>query len=200
MSTPELEQAVAASRWRGVERDFTEVIARMFDVDPAVVARIVYVWETLSDKRLIHSTESEMQDLVGELKHGGDIPDDLRSAIEHTAARAFKRIAIRWRMEREMFLEVPFEKLVPASNPSRMCDGCVWQFECVRDSLSTPKDCLKSKLVYCKDQPDPRKPTARKFQHQYASVTPLKLEDAVVRVSAEHPRGTYTVNIMDVRI
>jgi hypothetical protein len=198
MSTPELEQALAATRWRGVEQDFTEVISRMFDVTPEIVARVVFAWEVLTSKRLERGEESQLLDLIGELRSGGDIPEETRRAIEHTAARAFRRVAIRWRMERDMFLEVPFDKLVPASNPSRMCDGCVWRFECVRDGLSTPQQCRAGKHVYCVEQYD-GKPT-RQFQHKLASVKPLKLEDAVVTVSAEHPRGTYTVNIMDVRI
>jgi hypothetical protein len=199
MSTPELEQAIAAARFRGIEKDVTEVLSRMLNVPPEVVARVVYAWETISDKRLVKPFDDQQQDLFGELEHGGDIPDDVRNAIDHNLARAFRRIAIRWRMERGIPLEVPFDKLVPESEPSKICNGCTWRLECVRDLLSTPARCLGGAVTYGKDQPKPERPS-RMFQHLLATVTPIKLEDAVVTVTAEHPQGTYVVNVLDVRV
>lgn len=198
MSTPELEQAIAASKWRGAEQDVQEVLAKMFGTDPEVVARIVYAWETLKDKKLVAGDSNQFADLFHGLGCGDTLNDEIRSAIEHTAARAWRRIAIRWRMERNLYIEVPFNKLVSIQEPSRMCDGCSWQLECVRDMLSTPEQCLRGKHVYCKDQYDGR--PMRMFQHNFASVLPLKLDDVVVTVRAEHPRGTFVINVMDVRV
>lgn len=198
MSTPELEQAIAAARWRGAEKNFLEVISRMLDVDPAIVARVVYAYEVLGDKTLVLNHGSQLTDMIGELQSGGDIPEDARRAIEHAAARAFKRVAIRWRMEEGLNVEVPFDKLVPRTAPMTMCDGCTWRLECVRDGLSTPQKCLQGIAVLAREQPDPKK--LRSIQYRYASVKPVKLDDAIVTVEALHPRGTYVVNVLDVRV
>lgn len=196
MSTPELEQAIAAARWRGAEENFTEAIGKMLDTPPEVVARVVFAWETMKQQRLAHAVEGQLESLRGELEHGGSLPNETCQAIEHTAARAFRRMAIRWRMERDLPLEVSFKKLVPADRPDRVCDGCPHQFECVRDFLSTPQRCLSGERVTPRDQPNPKK--LRWFQHQNALVKATKVEDNIVTVTADHPRGTFRVSVLDV--
>lgn len=198
MSTPELEQAIAAARWRGAEANFTEAIAKMLETPPEVVARVVFAWETMKHQRLAYPIGDQLEELRGELEHGRDLPGETCNAIEHAAARALRRMAIRWRMMRGLALEVPFKKLVPAEKPDRICEGCPHQLECVRDFLSTPDKCLGGARVLPRDQPDATK--TRFFQHQNASVKAIKLVDNVVTVTADHPRGTFRVSVMDVLV
>jgi hypothetical protein len=198
MSTPELDQAIASSKWKGAERDVQEIIAKLLDADPAIVARVVYAWELLKEKRLIHD-DGQLADMFAGLGCGDPINDpEVRHAIEHGVARGFRRAAIRWRMEQGSMLEVEFKKLVPATAKSRMCDGCIWQLECVRDMLSTPEQCWNGKYVFCVEQFDGK--ASRRFQHQYAIARPVKLEGALVTVECDHPRGTFVISVMDVRI
>lgn len=198
MSTPELEQAIAASRWHGAEANFTEAISKMLDVPPAVVARVVFAWETMKKQPLTRPIVGQMDILRDKLQDGAGLPPETHQAIEHAAVYAFRRMAIRWRMERGFFLEVPFKALVPANKPDRVCDGCPLLFECVRDALSTPEKCLTGETVYAKDQPDPKR--TRFFAHQNASVKPVRLVGNVVTVTADHPLGVHTVNVMDVLV
>lgn len=198
MSTPELEKAISASKWRGAEKNILEIICKMFEVDAAVVQRVVMAWELLKDKKLRHGTDGQLADMFDGLGTGEHLDFKVVQAIEHMAARAFRRCAIRWHMEQGLHLEVPFDKLIPYEQRSRICNGCAWQLECVRDMLSTPEQCHQGKWIICKDQPDRNK--TRSFQHKLAGVVPIKLDDATVTVTAEHPRGTYVVPIMDVWI
>jgi hypothetical protein len=202
MSTPELEQAIMAARWRGAEANFTEAIAKMLEMPPEVVARVVFAWEAMKRQPLADPIEDQsevpIKALRGELEHGGDLPRKTRYAIEHAAAWALRRMVIRWRMERDLALQVPFKKLVPAERPDRICEGCLHQFECVRDSLSTPNKCLDGARVLRRDPPGAKK--LRFFQHQNASVKAVKLDDNVVTVTTDHPRGTFRVSVMDVLV
>lgn len=198
MSTPELEQAIAAAKWKGTEANFTEAISKMFDVPPEVVARVVFAWETLRNQCRVHAIEGQMDVLCGGLEDGDDLPEEIVRAIKHATARALPRMAIRWRMERGLFLEVPFNKLVPADKPDRICDGCPNQLECVRDMLSTPARCLRGERITPRDQADPRR--LRYIQHQNAQVKAVKIHGDIVTVEAEHPRGIFHVGVLDVLV
>lgn len=198
MSTPELEQAIAAEKWKGAPGTIAEAIADVLSVDVDTVARVVYAWEAVRDLGLVNAYDDQCADMFAGVGAGDPLPPDVRRAIMHTTARAFRRVAVRWRMEHGLHLDVPFNKLLAHHEHRRMCDGCTWQLECVRDMLSTPAKCYEGKYVVCKDQP--YHDTTRQFRHQYARVEPLRLKDATVIVRAEHPRGTYEVNLMDVRV
>jgi len=198
MSTRELEQALAASKWKGAEKNVAEVIAKMFGFPVDIVERVVFAWETVKTEKFISDYDGQRDDVFGSVESGANIEDEIRSAIKHGMFRGLRRTAIRWHMENGKMLEVEFKKLVPKDKPAGMCNGCKWQLECVRDMLSTPERCWNGVHVYCKEQYDGK--ASRIFQHNIAIVRPLKLEGNIVTVEADHPRGTFAINVMDVRI
>lgn len=199
MSTPELEKALAAARWKGIEKTVAEVIARMLQVDPGTVMRVIYAWECARDCKFSQDSEhGRREDLFDGIEEGERLDNEVAKAIYHAAVRGMRRARIRWEMEHGCVLEVPFNKLVPHTEAGKLCNGCIWQFECVRDSLSTPQQCWNGKWIICQEQPEDGK--TRSFQLKYAVVTPIKLDDTHVTVTSAHPRGTFKVSIMDVRL
>lgn len=197
MSTPELERAIAAARWQGAEASVSEAIGKMLDLDPAIVARVIFAWTEMKDGAGSFDERAWLADQCVGLQEGVDLPPDVASAIERATVYAIRRMAIRHCMERGKPVQVPFSRLVPADTPSRICDGCLWQLECVRDFLSTPQSCLAGKVVLPRSHgPDDR----RMAQHVHATVKPTKLSTTTVTVVAEHPRGTYEIGLLDVVI
>lgn len=197
MSTPELERAIAAARWQGAEASVSEAIGKMLDIDPAIVARVVFAWTEMKDGTRNLGERAWLADQCVSLQEGVDLPPDVANAIDRAVTYAIRRMAIRHCMEQDQPIRVPFVKLIPASTPSRVCDGCLWQLECVRDFLSTPQRCLAGKVVFPRNHgPDDR----RKTQHVHATVKPVKLATATVSVVAEHPRGAFEVDLLDVVI
>lgn len=197
MSTPELERAIAAARWQGAEASVSEAIGKILDVDPAIVERVVFAWTEMKDGAGNFGERAWLVDQCVSLQEGVDLPPDVASAIDRAVTYAIRRMAIRHCMERNQPIRVPFSKLVPAGTPSRICNGCLWQLECVRDFLSTPQSCLAGKVVLPRNHgPDDQ----RKAQHVHATVRPVKLATVTVSVVAEHPRGAFEIDLMDVVI
>lgn len=190
MSTPELEQALAAAKWKGAEQTLSEVIAKTLDVDIEVVRRVVYAWDQIRNRRFPKLEKPELVDcLFDGLGHGDHIDDDVKEAIVDALDLGVRRSYVRQAMLHNRKLDVAMATLIPEKEVRRVCDGCPTQVVCVMNMLMTPEKCRKGDYV---------KHEGRYIQYAMVKVTPRKLVGNHVTVEADHPRGTYKLNITDI--
>jgi hypothetical protein len=134
MPTEALRQALRAVNVAGVEKDFAEVLAKMFDLPIPAAARILYAIESVKDSvtwRLGVERAAEL------------IPDhEVRQAIREQANAGASRVYLRGLQLAGTQVKVKTKILVPAGEPSRICEGCPHTITCVAEMLSTPEKCM----------------------------------------------------------
>lgn len=134
MPTEALRQALRAVNVAGVEKDFAEVLAEMFDLPVPVAARVLYAIESVKDS----VTWRLGVDRAAEL-----IPDhEVRQAIREQANAGAVRVHMRRLQLAGTQVKVKTRILVPADEPSRICEGCPHTMTCVAEMLSTPEKCV----------------------------------------------------------
>lgn len=136
MPTEQLKQALRETNVAGVEKDFAEVLARMFDLPVQAVARILYAIETVKHPVTWHLGATRAAELI---------PDaELRDAIYVRANAGALRVHLRRLQLQGQRVEVRTRALVPVDNPSRICEGCPHAMTCIPEGLSTPERCLET--------------------------------------------------------
>lgn len=178
MPTERLMQALRETNVAGVERDFAEVLARMFDLPVPVVARMIYAIETVKHPVTWH---------LGLDRATALIPDpELRDAIRQRANAGAARVYLRKLQLEGRQVTVLTKALVSQSEPARICEGCKHSLSCIPDSLSTPEQCVENLSVEIgKGYVD------RKQKVTLLRVTP----DGRVRIRADQPMGEHDVPI-----
>ena len=174
MPTERLRQALRETNVAGVERDFTEVLARMFDLPVPVVARIVYAIEAAKHPVSWHLGQERAAELI---------PDPaLRNAIRQQASAGATRVHLRKLQIEGKQVSVPTMELIQPDVPERLCEGCKHSLTCAVDGRSTPEDCLSDLRLR-------RGPVADRQTVTLLRVTP----DGRVRVYATQPIGAHDV-------
>lgn len=174
MPTEQLKQALRETNVAGVEKDFAEVLARMFDLPLPVVARIVYAIEMVKHPVTWHLGHDRAAELI---------PDpELRDAIRQRANAGAVRVYLRKLQLEGRQVRVPTKALISQSEPARICEGCKYSLSCISENLSSPRQCVEeigSGYV------------ERKQNVVLLRVTP----DGRVRVKASQPMGEHDVPI-----
>lgn len=177
MPTEQLKQALRETNVAGVERDFAEVLARMFDLPVPVVARIVYAIEAVKHPVTWH---------LGHDRATALIPDpELRDAIRQRANAGAARVYLRRLQLEGRQVAVPTKALVSQSEPARICEGCKHSLTCIVESRSTPENCLNDLALGVKGHVDGKQKVT------LLRVTP----DGRVRVRANQPIGEHDVPV-----
>lgn len=136
MPTEQLKQALRETNVAGVEKDFAEVLARMFDLPVQAVARLVYAIETVKHPVTWHLGHARTVELI---------PDpELRDAIRTRANAGAARVYLRKLQLEGRQVSVPTLAMIPAGEPGRICEGCPHSMSCIADSLSTPERCVEA--------------------------------------------------------
>jgi hypothetical protein len=177
MPTERLKQALRETNVAGVERDFVEVLARMFDLPAAAVARVVYAIESVKHPVTWHLG----QDRAAEL-----IPDPvLRDAIRKGANAGAARVHLRRLQIEGRQVWVPTKELVSQDEPGQICEGCKHSLTCAVESRSTPESCLNDLKL-----------GVRSHVNGKQKVTLLRVTpDGMVRVRAGQPMGEHDVPV-----
>jgi hypothetical protein len=136
MPTEALRQALRATNVAGVEKDFAEVLAKMFDLPVAVAARLLYAIESVRDPVTWHLGVDRAAELI---------PDhEVRQAIREQANAGALRVHLRRLQLAGTQVKVKTKTLVPADDPSKVCEGCPHTMTCVAEMLSTPERCVST--------------------------------------------------------
>lgn len=177
MPTERLKQALRETNVAGVERDFAEVLARMFDLPLAVVARVVYAIEVVKHPVTWHLGHDRATELIPD----PELRDAIRQRANAGAARTYlRRLQIEGRQ-----VSVPTKALVPQDAPGRICEGCRHSLTCVVEGRSTPEHCLNDLALGVRGHVDGKQKVT------LLRVTP----DGHVRVRASQPIGDHDVPI-----
>ena len=174
MSTEELEKALERQRLGFVEQDMIELLARMFDADEALVARVVYAsWYAC--------TQTAIFDTIAAARLR--IPANVIDAIKKATDAGISRLVLARAIQASQTVTVPVDALIPmeALLAGAICEGCSERIECMADNLHTPNECTR----------------ARKAHLQ---VFPLRMTRETVDVEAAQPRGTFTIPIMKLKL
>ncbi len=135
MPTERLKQALRETNVAGVEKDFAEVLARMFDLPVQAVTRLVYAIETVKHPMTWH-LGARASELIPDAK--------LRMAIRDQANAGATRVYLRRLQLEGKQVTVPTLALVPANEPERICEGCAYSMSCIAQSLSSPEQCVET--------------------------------------------------------
>lgn len=178
MPTEKLKQALRETNVAGVERDFAEVLARMFDLPVPVVARVVYAIEAVKHPVMWHLGHDRAIELI---------PDpELRDAIRRRANAGAARVYLRKLQLEGRQVTVPTKALVSRSEPNRICEGCRHSLTCVVEGRSTPEQCVENLSVgYARGD------VALQQKVTLLRVTP----DGHVRIRASQPMGEHDVPV-----
>lgn len=177
MPTERLKQALRETNVAGVEKDFAEVLARMFDLPLQAVARIVYAIETVKHPVTWHLGLDRAVELI---------PDPvLRDAIRQRANAGAARVYLRKLQLEKRQVSVPTKELIPPGEPGRICEGCQHSLTCAVESRSTPENCLNDLKLGARGHVDSKQKVT------LLRVTP----DNRVRVRASQPIGEHDVPI-----
>lgn len=175
MPTERLKQALRETNVAGVERDFAEVLAHMFDLPVQAVARVVYAIETVKHPVTWHLGRDRAEELI---------PDSaLRDAIRRGANAGAARVHLRRLQIEGRQVSVPTMELVPQSEPGRICEGCKHGLTCAVENRSTPESCLNDLRLGVKGHVE------SKQRVTLLRVTP----DDRVRVRAAQPMGEHDI-------
>lgn len=187
MSLDDVEQALFESKWEDAERDAIEVIARMLELPENVVERVMHAAEFIRKRRGFYQVKRSLDE-------GSSLDGQLKKAIEHAAERGIRRAWVRWAILNNAPLSVHPSRLT--DDVRRICDGCPVSLECAVSNFSTPKDCHKKGPPLAVQ----RFPDGWRIERNdggTARCTPLRLKNNMVQVSCEHPRGTWTIDVLD---
>jgi len=174
MPTEELRQALRVANVAGVETNFAEVLARMFDLPPPVMARIVYAIQHVKHPVTWHADSPEWVALIPDR----EVRDAIRSQANTGALRVYlRKMQLQGRQVRVL------TKAMTSRDSGDICNGCPLSMSCVADSLSTPTACW--------DGEGP----AEKWQR----VTLVRVSpDNTVIVRADQPTGQHVLSVHDV--
>jgi hypothetical protein len=183
MPTEALRQALRAVNVAGVESNFAEVLAKMFDIPVPVAARVLYAIEYVKDPvtwRLGLDQASEL------------IPDpEVRKAIREQANAGALRVHLRNLQLAGRQVKVKTQALVPKDEPSRICEGCPHTMTCVAELLSTPEKCSENLSVEA----------GHGFVNRWQKVTLVRVTAAGrVTVKAAQPLGEHELSVHDVEL
>lgn len=167
MPTNELKQALRSANVSGAEKDLVEVLARMFDADPALIVRVMYA---VAQLRQLHDVDWD-----------DHIPSNVRAAIKVQVDAGNRRARLREIVECEGFALASFARMVPESDPTRACAGCPKSLECVAEGLHKPEDCRVGKGAW----------------RRTVETRPIKINKNTVTVECDHPRGRHVLDIED---
>lgn len=178
MPTARLKQALRETNVAGVEKNFAEVLARMFDLPLPAVARIVYAIETVKHPVTWHLGHDRAVELI---------PDPvLRDAIRQRANAGAARVYLRKLQIEGKQVSVPTKALIPPGEPGKVCEGCKHSMSCITDGLSSPEQCVANLTVGY----------ARGYVALTQKVTLLRVTpDDRVRVRASQPIGEHDIPI-----
>lgn len=181
MPTEALKQALRAVNVAGVEKNFAEVLAKMFDLPVAVVARVVYAIENVKHPVTWHLGEGNSVELI---------PDpEVRQAIRDQANAGAKRTYLRKLQLEGRQVKVRTLAMIPPDDPSKICEGCPKTIQCVAESLSTPERCIS----------DMEPPLNGFYVNPIQIVTLLKVTSTgKVTVKARQPQGEHELSITEV--
>lgn len=171
MPTEELQQALRSANITNVEKDFADLICKMFDVPRPLVLRMMYALQYASAEFVSHNHWMNPDELDG----------DLRKAISLRVKEGYARTTVRQIIERKGFALAWVTALVPEDKPHLICNGCPKSLECIDEGLHKPEDCRIGKGAWKKT----------------LEVRPIKMNKDTVIVESEHPQGTFTLNIKD---
>lgn len=171
MPTEELKQALLSANVQGVDKDFVDLLCKLFDAPRPLVLRILYAAQYASVEFVSHQHWMNPEEL----------PSDLREAIGARVKESWRRIRVMEMLKQGGFGMVWVDALVPRDKPERICRGCPKSLDCVAESLSTPTACREG------EGPIPKRFDAK----------PIKIVGDKVTVECVWPEGTYTVNVTD---
>jgi hypothetical protein len=175
MPTEQLKQALRETNVAGVEKDFAEVLARMFDLPVQAVARLVYAIETVKHPVTWHLGHARTVELI---------PDpELRDAIRARANAGAARVYLRKLQLEGRQVSVPTLAMIPPAAPGRICEGCPHSMSCIAESLSSPEQCVDILSGPAKGWVDKKQPVT------LIRVTP----SGRVTVRARQPLGDHDV-------
>lgn len=182
MPTEALRQALRAVNVAGVERDFAEVLAKMFDLPVPVAARVLYAIESVKDSVTWHLGVDRAAELI---------PDhEVRKAIREQANAGAVRVHMRRLQLAGTQVKVKTRVLVPTDDPSRICEGCPHTITCVAEMLSTPEKCVADLEIGFGGYVDVRQ-----------KVTLVKVtQGGRVTVRAPQPLGDHELSAHDVEL
>lgn len=180
MPTEQLKQALRETNVAGVEKDFAEVLARMFDLPVQVVARLMYAIETVKHSVTWHLGHDRAIELI---------PDaELRNAIRTQANAGAARTYLRQLQLKGRQVTVLTRLLVPTDDPGRICEGCPHSMSCIAESLSSPGKCV-----------DALSNPAKGWVDKKQTVTLLRVTPSGrVTVRAKQPLGDHDLPIDNV--
>lgn len=183
MPTEALKQALRAVNVAGVEKDFAEVLAKMFDLPIPAAARILYAIESVKDSVTWHLGVDQAAELI---------PDhEVRQAIRKQANAGAIRVYLRRLQLAGTQVKVKTRVLVPANDSSKICEGCPRTMMCVAEMLSTPEKCVANLEVGY----------TRGYVSLQQKVTLVKVTpDGRVTVRAAQPLGEHEIAAEDVEI
>lgn len=182
MSIKDLEQALLDAKYQGHPKTFVEAIAKMVDIPEAAVERVIFAWQTLRNR----SYDQE----CSKAEEGEGLGDVLCTAIEDKMEGIALAISIYEAMQCNKKIHVKVRSMVSPDAINNICNGCPTSWECLRNQWSSPQACYegaKDNSFYINMINMHRRP-----------VTPLKVIGSKVTVQAEHPKGTYVVDLDDV--
>lgn len=183
MPTEALKQALRAVNVTGVEKDFAEVLAKMFDLPVPVAARVLYA---------IESVKHFVTWRLGTDRSAELIPDpEVRRAIREGANAGALRVYLRQLQLAGTQVQVKTRTLVPVNEPSKICEGCEHTITCVADMLSTPEKCVE----------DLETGYTRGYVNIRQKVTLVKVTpNGRITVKAAQPLGEHEVTAADVEL
>lgn len=134
MPTEQLKQALRETNVAGVEKNFAEVLARMFDLPVQAVARVIYAIETVKHPVTWHLGHDRAVELI---------PDpELRDAIRQRANAGAARVYLRKLQIEGRQVSVLTKALISPGEPGKICEGCKHSMSCITNNLSSPEQCV----------------------------------------------------------
>ncbi len=171
MPTEELKQALRGANVVGVDKDFVDLLCKLFDAPRPLVLRILYATQYASAEFVGHQ----------HWMNPDELSRDLREAIGKRVKESWRRIQVMETLKSGGVALVWVDALVPRDKPERICRGCPKSLDCVAESLSTPAECREG------EGPIPKKFDAK----------PIKIVGDKVTVECAWPEGTYVVDVAD---
>lgn len=191
MSQDDLDQALFVSKWGDAEEDGIEVIARALDTDPVLIERVLYAAAVIRKKK----THTQ---LLSHIDDGENISVELGKAIQFAIDRGWRRSVVRYALQNDSKIAVKVGRLT-GNTPVRICAGCPFIVDCAVKSYSTPERCVKA---------GPPKQFHERSDGTFDLlaatgglwVTPLWIRGDAIRVTCDHPKGEWTLDIMDIKV
>jgi hypothetical protein len=171
MGFEKLEEALLQQRQDFADTEIVPLIAKVLEIEEATVVRVVAALLFMLTGPP-HLAEPFREDPISRTLLSLD--EEIRESIVVAIRRELARARIARHIEEDEPLNV-YASVLLGDNIAGVCEGCPQRLRCMAENLSTPAGC----------------------RNRHVQVRVVSLKETTARVVTEHPKGQYTIDIMD---